>query len=307
MAIAAVLRWVPIEAKWRCLESRRSVTDTKVRRNRMERFRTAIAGADARRPWMVRRNPTPTASSCSHRLAGQGHLPLTEKTGVRLPMRAPLSFPSSSPVQDAALSMREHGFDKIVGTILDSDSWRERAPAMDGKGAIPSGTPSARERMCRVLDSVGKSSNGRTADSDSANVGSSPTFPANASSLVTLAQLVRAPGCELGGCGFEPRTSPQFLQARSSDGMVATIPLVRALPRHGRGQRFNPVRAYHLADAFVARSYSQSRGRRLTRDPGITYQARPAIRRISRTRTLGRGDWSGDRAMVRTVVSCHSK
>jgi hypothetical protein len=161
-------------------------------------------------------------------------------------MRAPLSFPSSSPAQDAALSMREHGFDKSVGTILDSDSWRERAPAMDGKGAIPSGTPSTRERMCRALDSVGKSSNGKTTDSDSANVGSSPTFPANASSLVTLAQSVRAPGCELGGCGFEPRTSPQFLQARSSDG--------RALPRHGRGQRFNPVRAYHFVDALADQS-----------------------------------------------------
>jgi hypothetical protein len=35
--------------------------DTKVRRNRMERFRTAIAGANACRPWMVRRNPSPTA------------------------------------------------------------------------------------------------------------------------------------------------------------------------------------------------------------------------------------------------------
>jgi hypothetical protein len=29
-------------------------------------------------------------------------------------------------------------------------------------------------------------------------------------SMVALAQSVRAPGCELGGCGFEPRTSPHI-------------------------------------------------------------------------------------------------
>ena len=92
----------------------------------------------------------PPPNSCSHRLAGQGHLPLTEKTGVRIPMRAPLSFPSSSPDQDAALSMREHGF----------ESRREHSTLLGS----------------RLI--------GRTADSDSANVGSSPTFPANASSLV---------------------------------------------------------------------------------------------------------------------------
>jgi hypothetical protein len=59
---------------------------------------------------------------------------------------------------------------------------------------------------------TGKSSNGRTADSDSANVGSTPAFPAN-SSMVALAQAARAPGCELGGCGFEPRTSPHVDRA----------------------------------------------------------------------------------------------
>jgi hypothetical protein len=41
-------------------------------------------------------------------------------------------------------------------------------------------------------------------------VGSNPTSPAT---HVALAQSVRAPGCELGGCGFEPRTSPQILHA----------------------------------------------------------------------------------------------
>ena len=76
------------------------------------------------------------------------------------------------------------------------------------------GQPARRfESFTRLHASItdGKSSNGRTADSDSANVGSTPTFPAS-SSMVALAQAARVPGCELGGCGFEPRTSLRHIK-----------------------------------------------------------------------------------------------
>ena len=123
----------------------------------------------------------------SHRLAGQGHLPLTEKTGVRIPMRAPLPFPSSSPDQDAALSMREHGF----------ESRREHHP----RASIVAHSILLGSRLMagqRIL----------TPRMWVRALPSQPThFP-----LVTLAQSARAPGCELGRCGFEPRTSPHIFR-----------------------------------------------------------------------------------------------
>ena len=39
--------------------------------------------------------------------------------------------------------------------------------------------------------------------------------------MVALAQTVRAPGCELGGCGFEPRTSPQHVHALVAEWLKA--------------------------------------------------------------------------------------
>jgi hypothetical protein len=54
---------------------------------------------------------------------------------------------------------------------------------------------------------------GKLFDRHSANVRSNPTFPTTLA-MVALAQSDRAPGCELGGCGFESRTSPQFVTTR---------------------------------------------------------------------------------------------
>ena len=75
-------------------------------------------------------------------------------------------------------------------------------------------------------------------------MGSSPTFPANAFSLVTLAQSARAPGSELGGCGFEPRTSPQVFSRRVAqlaercpdtaevNGSIPFAPTTSSMPLH---------------------------------------------------------------------------
>jgi hypothetical protein len=105
----------------------------------------------------------------------QGRLPLKEMTGVRIPVRAPRMFPSSSSVQDAALSRRKQGFE------------------------------SPREHQ----------------------------------TMVALAQQVRAPGCELGGRGFEPHTSPTLMVAicdwrvaqRQSAAPTRQKPAVRSRPR----------------------------------------------------------------------------
>jgi hypothetical protein len=117
---------------------------------------------------------------------------------------------------------RSHGFESRTWRHFSCDVssvGTERRFAMpEVEGSTPSRrtnqrdpSPAANRFSALVAHSIllGSRLNGRTADSDSANVGSTPTFPAQPVSMVALAQSVRAPGCELGGCGFEPRTSPQ--------------------------------------------------------------------------------------------------
>ena len=67
------------------------------------------------------------------------------------------------------------------------------------------------------------------------NVGFEPYLPSQPVSMVALAQSARAPGCELGGCGFEPRTSPHNHSFSSSSAgralRWAKRPRVRVAPR----------------------------------------------------------------------------
>lgn len=103
----------------------------------------------------------------SHRLAGAGHLPLTEKTGVRIPMRAPRLFPSSSRSRRRPFKART-------------------------RVRISSGTP----RTARVHshELMGSRLTGRTTDSDSVNVGSNPTFPTNAAHHGGVSSAGQSPG-----------------------------------------------------------------------------------------------------------------
>jgi hypothetical protein len=101
-------------------------------------------------------------SACTSGAASKADRPGNQHEGsnpsLAATQRSP--HPSSSPAQDAALSRREQEFES---------PWVHQ-----------------HARSSRASISDGKSSNGRAADSDSANVGSTPTFSAN-SATVALA------------------------------------------------------------------------------------------------------------------------
>ena len=64
-----------------------------------------------------------------------GRLPLTEKTGVRIPMRAPLSFPSSNPARTSRFQCENTGSNPVGNAMLEVDG------GVSSIGRAPGGEP----------------------------------------------------------------------------------------------------------------------------------------------------------------------
>ena len=115
---------------------------------------------------------------------------------------------------------------------------------------------SRRNLLGNTTHALGSRLAGRTSDSDSDNLGSTPSFPANCFHG-GVSSIGRVPDCESGGRGFEPHTSPQiFCQALVAQGAwsrpfpVGHIELVRSQQAVGSIPALGTILDFH---ALVAK------------------------------------------------------